>query len=1407
MKPDTHLPHTPAPFRTGRLLLAVGVYASLLPTPSPAQIRTDASLGRPAQTLAGPNYLIPQTLGKLIGNNLFHSFQTFNLKTGESALLTTTAANIANVISRVTGGEASTLSGQLRLLAAGGSAPSFFFINPAGVTFGAGASIDVPGAFYVSTANYVKFPEGNFYTDTETPSTFSSASPEAFGFLADKRASVQAINTNPAGTPGQPTRPSLFVGTDKSIHIVSGDVKIDNSVIGNESGDVRIVTLGRPDRETVVALTGAHPAAYGDLTIRNGGQINSSTNSNKDVGSVSIHAGNILIDKNDATRDTGIISQADRGASGRTGQMNIVATGDLTLLGGAKISAGNGSVAADPTQLSPGHMTILAKNITLDASTITADTRGNVDASSIRLTATGPLTTPADASSPDQPGFAAKGNLTLSNGASINGNTYLAGQGASIVVKAGTLTLDGGGRPTMIVASTLNAGAPGQLPTLQATGDGGSIDIAADSIHLTRGGQLQTSTITQGKAGTIHLQAGSLNIDGQNSQTQTGIFGTANPGSGGQAGTVDINLGDGPLSITQRGAISVQNDATVTPAQLAALSSSSLSITAGSLQMNDKALISASTNGNVEGSRIVARTVRNIAIDNGSAIQGSTSGKGDASSITLTAGGDLSLTNGAYINGNTSLSGNAASILISAANITLDGQGNQAIISSEANARQYTPAATGSGNLIDITTPGLLTITNGGQIKSSTNTAGNAGKIHVQAGEVDINGQDNVNQQTGIISTTVRSGNSGEIAVAASGALRVRQLGEINASAYGPAGRAGAIRIDSDSLLVDGMKEFHGNITLPDGSLRPVDGFKSSAITAEAGSNSEGRTGDVTISVNQGMKLTNGAKISVSNLAVVADPSQLNGLPEDQKPNLTIRTGSLAIDTRASIMASTSGNVDASAIKITSAGDLSLGQDAIINGSTSSAGKGASIALKAATLMLDGQGSISSISSESMPAPSPSATETTGNAGNVDISASRLILSNGGQIKTSTLTAGQAGVATIAADNILVDGANNTQVLTGIASTTRGTGDSGHISVTATKDFSLVRLGQINASTDAAGKAGSIDIHAGSVLVDGKLDTKNHISASAISAEAGPASSGKTGDITINARRNITLSRGGKLSAQNYANVSPEAATRLNADHAQRPRLTVNAPDITLIDSQISTASTGNVNASNIDIRFSNKLHLDPSSITTSANSGDGGAIDIRGGRLMVLDNSIVSTSVRGLVGFNGNPANGGDIHVQTDNLLLQTGFIQANTAASNASGGNVTLSVKNLVPSGNTLFLGGETAYRFTPYIFGFNAIQAAAPTGVSGVIKISAPTLDLAGALSGLKVKQVDPGGLGRSPCQASAGSSFVQTGRGGFAPSTRDLLGPQPASKPSPGESAQPGTRKAPLLSQATMECDQQ
>ena len=86
--------------RTGRALAAS--LALALVTAAHAQIRTDGTLGGLAVTLEGPNFVINEALGRLAGNNLFHSFQVFSVGAAESATFLTLTPALANVISRVT---------------------------------------------------------------------------------------------------------------------------------------------------------------------------------------------------------------------------------------------------------------------------------------------------------------------------------------------------------------------------------------------------------------------------------------------------------------------------------------------------------------------------------------------------------------------------------------------------------------------------------------------------------------------------------------------------------------------------------------------------------------------------------------------------------------------------------------------------------------------------------------------------------------------------------------------------------------------------------------------------------------------------------------------------------------------------------------------------------------------------------------------------------------------------------------------------------------------------------------------------------------------------------------------------------------------------------------------------------
>ena len=81
--------------------------------PAQAQIKLDGSLGGPALNLAGPSFQIRADYGRQVGRNLFHSFQQFNLVTGEAAVFSG-PAEVRNVLARVTGGAASSIDGMIQ---------------------------------------------------------------------------------------------------------------------------------------------------------------------------------------------------------------------------------------------------------------------------------------------------------------------------------------------------------------------------------------------------------------------------------------------------------------------------------------------------------------------------------------------------------------------------------------------------------------------------------------------------------------------------------------------------------------------------------------------------------------------------------------------------------------------------------------------------------------------------------------------------------------------------------------------------------------------------------------------------------------------------------------------------------------------------------------------------------------------------------------------------------------------------------------------------------------------------------------------------------------------------------------------------------------------------------------------
>ncbi|MEL6930341.1 MAG: filamentous hemagglutinin N-terminal domain-containing protein, partial [Cyanobacteria bacterium J06600_6] len=119
------------------------------------------------------------TGGKLAGENLFHSFQEFSIRQGESVYFAD--PGVANIFSRVTGNNASQIFGTLGV---SGNA-TLFLLNPNGIIFGEGATLDINGSFFATTADEIQFGDlGSFaaVSDSSENLTLLTVNPNALLF-------------------------------------------------------------------------------------------------------------------------------------------------------------------------------------------------------------------------------------------------------------------------------------------------------------------------------------------------------------------------------------------------------------------------------------------------------------------------------------------------------------------------------------------------------------------------------------------------------------------------------------------------------------------------------------------------------------------------------------------------------------------------------------------------------------------------------------------------------------------------------------------------------------------------------------------------------------------------------------------------------------------------------------------------------------------------------------------------------------------------------------------------------------------------------------------------------------------------------------------------------------------------
>jgi len=772
-----------------------------------AEIVLDGSLGS-TDSLAGPEYKINQDLGRTTGNNVFHSFETFNVNTGESATFFSSPA-VENIISRVTGDQASWIDGPLRGRLSGTdslSSANLYFLNPNGILFGPKASLNIGGSFHASTAEQLEFDNGEVFStraDAGAP-MLSAATPEAFGFLGDATIELHG-----------------------SILESSHDIALYGGTIALKGAIIHTTTVGTE--------------AGGDITLTADQEISLSGNDVNSLGfsllavSAEEGAGGTLHVEAPIIKLHGAAMFTVVAGSGSVGELSVTATERLTLSGVDRNGIGSTLQAGTLAGGEAGALRVEAPVIELqDGAWMSTSTAGAgqggelIVAASERLTLSG-----ADnngRSSSLQVVATAEGNagtlnvdapvIKLQDGAFMVTRTEGLGQGGDVVVTASEhLALSGtnkNGTSSSLQSNTLEDGKAGGLHVnatvielqdgafmvtrTEGLGQGGDVIVTA-SERLTfigsrkdgDGSSLQSAAIADGDAGTLYVDAPVIEL-------YDGARMTANTRGSGRGGALVVTASE---LLTLSGADNNGRSSTLQAATFSDGEAGGVSVEAPVIWLHDGAFIVTSTEGTGQGGDLVVTASESITLsgadNNGrsSTLQAATFASGKAGGLRAEAR-VIELQDGAWMATNTEGEGQGGELVVTATeSLTLSGTDNRY---GRGSSLQAGTLAGGEAGALRVEAP-VIELQDGAFMRTNTKGRGKGGALVVTASDrlalsgVDINGSASV-----LETTTFAEGNAGAL-LANAPVIELQNGAWMSSSTQGGTGLGGGLTVTASEHL------------------------------------------------------------------------------------------------------------------------------------------------------------------------------------------------------------------------------------------------------------------------------------------------------------------------------------------------------------------------------------------------------------------------------------------------------------------------------------------------------------------------------------------------------------------------------------------------------------------------------
>jgi large exoprotein involved in heme utilization and adhesion len=319
-------------------------------------------------------------------------------------------------------------------------------------------------------------------------------------------------------------------------------VHADDLLISGTADNGRLFSgISSEAKENSTGSAGQVSVTAGELQIRGGGQITSSTFGDGDAEQVTVRADRLTVDGEGKSNPffSGIFSDAVTGSDNRAGQVEVTA-GELTLLNGGYISSDTyAGGSAGPVVVHADRL-LISRNgaVTFTGISSVAENQSTGSAGQVSVTA---------------------GELQITDGGQINAGTNSTGAGGRIDVTVNNLSLTGGAK---LFAGTVNAGpagtvnvvagdrvfiagqdirsinprldrsgiyaTSGQFSNSERLGDAGSITIRAGSIQVEDGGRIIADSVGGQRSGSIDVTVRTLTLDtgGQisNSTQSAGTF-------------------------------------------------------------------------------------------------------------------------------------------------------------------------------------------------------------------------------------------------------------------------------------------------------------------------------------------------------------------------------------------------------------------------------------------------------------------------------------------------------------------------------------------------------------------------------------------------------------------------------------------------------------------------------------------------------------------------------------------------------------------------------------------------------------------------------------------------------------------------------------------------------------------